>query len=273
MDYAFTPHLAPEKYITGGVIPTGDIYTFIPGISGGYPGGLRKFTLVKGSNLPELIKGNEIPCSVDEIEGDKLPVYSPQGRYVFNEGDVAHFVNAGGGGYGDPLDRDPLLVLRDVKNGATALTVAESVYGVIFNSNRQIDYAETEKTRKRIIQNRLDRGKKLKEGKIGVNDLRNFSRKRNISEYLRISKYEKGSVIQCNKCDYVFCDNNENYKLYSLMWEGYGSHIGLIADRHPKEGGEMIYREFYCPGCGTLIEVEPTIKGSSIFKDIALDFD
>lgn len=273
VDYSFTPHLAPEKFITGGVVPTGDIYTFIPGMSGGYPGGLRKFTLVQGSNLRELFKENKIPSSMDELKGNRLTLYSPQGRYVFNEGDVAHFVNAGGGGYGDALDRNPLLVLRDLENGATTSGVARSVYGVICDSNRKIDYAETETTRKKIIQNRLERGKKLKECKIDPKDLGNFDRKSNFSEYLRISKYEKGSIIQCNKCDYIFCDKGENYKLYSLIWEGYGNEIGLMADRHPKEGGEMIYREFYCPGCGTLLEVEPTIKGSSIFRDIELDFD
>ncbi len=273
VDYAFTPHLAPEKFITGGAIPTGDIYTFIPGMSGGYPGGLRKLTLVKDSNIQELIQENKIPSSVDELKGDKMAFYSPQGRYVFKEGDVAHFVNAGGGGYGDPLDRNPLMVLRDAENGATASGVARSVYGVIFNSNGQINVAETEITRKKIIQNRLKRGKKMKECNIGVKDLGNFTRSRNISEYLRISKYEKALVVQCNRCDYIFCDKTENYRLYALMWEGYGSQIGLMPDRHPKEGGEMIYREFYCPGCGTLLEVEPTIRGSSIFKDIELDFD
>lgn len=270
VDYSFTPHQAPEKFITGGVIPTGDIYTFIPGISGGYPGGLRNFTLIQRSNVRELFKGNKIPYSADELEGERLILYSPQGRYIFNEGDVAHFVNAGGGGYGDVLDRDPQLVLRDLKNGATTLDVASSVYGVVFDTSGDIDYVETEKTRKKIVRTRLERGKKLKEYMRDPKDLGNLKKKTLLSEYLRISRYEKGSVIQCSKCDYTFCGKGENYKLYSLMWEGYGSQVGLVVDRHPKEGGEMIYREFYCPGCGTLLEVEPTIKGSPIFKDIEL---
>lgn len=277
IDYAFTPHQAPEKFITGGVIPTGDIYTFIPGISGGYPGSLRSFKLIEGSNIRALFKEGKIPSSIDEIEGNRLTLYSPQGRYIFKEGDVAHFFVAGGGGYGDPLDRDPLLILKDVKNGATASSVAESVYGVIVNSKMEIDFTETEKTRQKIIEDRLKRGKKLDEysnkNKINLEDVGNFIRKINISEYLQILIYEKDSVIQCSKCNYIFCNKDENYKLFSLIDERYANQIGLIAEKHPKEGGEMIYREYYCPGCATLLEVEPTIKGSAMYRDIELIFD
>ena len=39
-------------------------------------------------------------------------------------------VTGGGGGYGDPLDRDPLLVLEDVLEGWVSVGAAESTYGV-----------------------------------------------------------------------------------------------------------------------------------------------
>ena len=39
-------------------------------------------------------------------------------------------VSGGGGGYGDPLDRDPLLVLEDVLEGWVSVGAAESTYGV-----------------------------------------------------------------------------------------------------------------------------------------------
>lgn len=37
----------------------------------------------------------------------------------------------GGGGYGDPFERDPSLVLSDVVNGYVSLDAAEREYGVV----------------------------------------------------------------------------------------------------------------------------------------------
>ena len=49
-----------------------------------------------------------------------------------NKGDVFRHVMAGGGGFGDPLDRDPDSVLRDVVEEKIGRETAESDYGVIF---------------------------------------------------------------------------------------------------------------------------------------------
>ena len=44
----------------------------------------------------------------------------------------AHVSSPGGGGFGDPLDRDPAAVLRDVRDGVVTQREAEEVYGVVF---------------------------------------------------------------------------------------------------------------------------------------------
>ena len=41
-------------------------------------------------------------------------------------------LTSGGGGYGDPLDRDPSLVLEDVLEGWVSRERALAVYGVAF---------------------------------------------------------------------------------------------------------------------------------------------
>ena len=45
-------------------------------------------------------------------------------------GDVVSFRTCGGGGYGPPEERDPQLVLRDVRDGKVSLKRAREVYGV-----------------------------------------------------------------------------------------------------------------------------------------------
>jgi hypothetical protein len=45
-------------------------------------------------------------------------------------GDVIRFCQASGGGYGDPLERDPFQVARDVRDELVSAATARSVYGV-----------------------------------------------------------------------------------------------------------------------------------------------
>ncbi|MFC4403406.1 hydantoinase B/oxoprolinase family protein [Gracilibacillus xinjiangensis] len=48
-------------------------------------------------------------------------------------GGIIQFYRAGGGGWGDPFERDPELVLEDVKNGYVSIEAAEKEYGVIID--------------------------------------------------------------------------------------------------------------------------------------------
>jgi N-methylhydantoinase B len=46
-------------------------------------------------------------------------------------GDIVRYVTPGGGGYGDPLRRDPQAVLADVRNGWVSVGAAQREYGVV----------------------------------------------------------------------------------------------------------------------------------------------
>jgi len=65
-------------------------------------------------------------------------------------GDVVRWVLPGGGGWGDPLERDPERVLRDVRNELVSPAVAERDYGVVIDTGRwKVDEAATVKLRAR----------------------------------------------------------------------------------------------------------------------------
>lgn len=76
------------------------------------------------------------------------------------EGDSFTRPSAGGGGLGDPLERDPKLVLEDVIDGYVSIERAEKDYGVVIREiDREIDLFEideaaTEEARKYIRENR-----------------------------------------------------------------------------------------------------------------------
>lgn len=57
-------------------------------------------------------------------------------------GDTVRIVSPGGGGYGDPLERDPALVLRDVRDGLVGADEALDDYGVVLGADG-VDEART----------------------------------------------------------------------------------------------------------------------------------
>jgi N-methylhydantoinase B len=72
----------------------------------------------------------------------------PSGLTFCDTGDLIEFYSAGGGGFGDPLERDPEDVLRDVFNGYVSVEQAEEAYGVVIDAETgRLDSAATEKIR------------------------------------------------------------------------------------------------------------------------------
>lgn len=63
-------------------------------------------------------------------------------------GDVIRHIQPGGGGWGNPLERDPAAVLRDVMNDKVSREKAEALYGVAIDSpNLRVDEAATKRKR------------------------------------------------------------------------------------------------------------------------------
>ena len=60
---------------------------------------------------------------------------NPYGLTQLKPGDVVVMDAAGGGGYGDSLDRDPELVESDVVEEYVSLKSAKEDYGVVINPN------------------------------------------------------------------------------------------------------------------------------------------
>jgi N-methylhydantoinase B len=69
----------------------------------------------------------------------------------FRRGDVFRYLIAGGGGWGDPLERLPERVLRDVRNEIIGADTARREYGVVVEPGRwAVDAAQTEALRARM---------------------------------------------------------------------------------------------------------------------------
>jgi N-methylhydantoinase B len=130
------------------------------GASGGYPAPNIAMHIIRNSDLKERFKRGEFPKGPEEIGGKRDYPY-PKSFETVNSDDVSVYWMGGGGGYGDPLERDPELVLKDVREGEVTIKYAKEAYGVVVNPRTlTIDSRLTEKQRKKMIQERLREGVK-----------------------------------------------------------------------------------------------------------------
>jgi N-methylhydantoinase B len=97
-------------------------------------------------------QGRRAGCYLkNDGEGTSLPGKITGDAQAFS---AVGLETAGGGGYGEPLDRDPALVLEDVLDGLVSRKEAREKYGVRFieSEERAVDYTATQSLRERLRQ-------------------------------------------------------------------------------------------------------------------------
>ena len=102
------------------------------GIDGGAPGGPSANTLIDG-------------------DGEHDVATMPMQSFIARRGDLFRMVSAGGGGYGDPRERDPDAVLEDVREEKVSREAARDVYGVVVAGDGAVDEAGTRALRGRSL--------------------------------------------------------------------------------------------------------------------------
>ena len=78
-------------------------------------------------------------------------------RIVLHAGDTLCLATGGGGGYGAPWRRDPLLVLDDVRDGKVSREAALREYGVALNEVGALDEAATDRIRRELAASHIAR--------------------------------------------------------------------------------------------------------------------
>jgi N-methylhydantoinase B len=88
-------------------------------------------------------------------DDDKAELLISKPTMMFRKGDVFRHIHAGGGGWGDPLERDPAAVLADVRNEFLSAEKAAADYGVVIDTATwQIDAVATAARRDEIRRKR-----------------------------------------------------------------------------------------------------------------------
>ena len=192
--------------------------------------------------------------------------------------DLFYFRWLGGGGYGDPLDRDPDAVARDLTNGRVSLQNAREVYGV----------AVTDDGLKPDLKETMELRHKIKERRLGVAHIAPFpsweewkerrnkkSQWQRLGEYLEISEISGRNLITCRKCNHVFCQADGNPKETAVLYKSPLAERSYLVP-HWKTNtsleiiGKLSILKFACPGCATVFALDVAEEGEPLMPDVVL---
>ena len=125
-----------------------------PGLEGGHPSNAMRYEMIRDSDAREWLERDVIPEDKSDINGE-TDVLPPKVETQQGVDDVYYCLWQGGGGYGDPIDREPEAVAEDVEEGYVSETEAEDTYGVVLNDG-DVDTGATEKRREMIRDDRFE---------------------------------------------------------------------------------------------------------------------
>ena len=263
MGLAVTPHDADELHTM--VVGHGVQVPNSVGQFGGMPGAcayhlLRTRSLPSptseggvGGGIAELIDANAHMHDLLEA-GDSVRRFdSKPGHFPLHRGDVFAYSFQGGGGYGDPIRRDPGRVARDVHNGLVTPPWAATLYGVVLRDG--VVDVEATRTRRREIRSERLGGRTPK-----------AEPPENTGMAAVCPRIDDGKRFRC-LCGADFGPATEDWKVRAhrreLVPQACGPHLTLHA--------ELELREFVCADCGTLLEVEVARHGQESLATVVLD--
>lgn len=155
---AETPHL-----IVGG-IGLGKNTAAIPGIYGGYPAGVSGLEMVRDTDLKDrVLEKRDLPNTpeaiTDHLQGTFESLHPSSSAKVVGTGDIVRPYFHGGGGLGDPIEREPDAIVRDLREKLTTLRTAREVYCVdVDPDSPEVNREGTETLRKARRLERLASG-------------------------------------------------------------------------------------------------------------------
>ena len=136
-----------------------------PGLFGGYAGGINPFLEIRNTDWETIFRKSSelVPLNYHELAiSDDIRYNATQfvPDDLFQNGDGVANGSGSSGGYGDVLERDPDLIVEDVRKGITSAWTARNVHQISFDEDTlEVDFSETEKLRAQERERRKKQGK------------------------------------------------------------------------------------------------------------------
>lgn len=222
------------------------------GARGGYPGGSASAILIEGCDPITQLKGRHLEDDPAEWGGDRhmLP---PKHPFELRTGDVFISIPHGGGGYEDPLLRQPERVARDVLEAHVSPAEAERVYGTRLEPDSLAVLEEETKALRTDIRRR-----RLEAAEVDLIDPASVETLDRDDPFERI---EGGVLAQGTE---AFCPHCEQWisSLQDYIRTGlptFTTDLGeagpWVSKRHGGVSPNFVLEHAVCPRCGALLDV------------------
>ena len=220
-----------------------------PGLFGGLPSPAGHYLLSSGTDLSTWIGNQTVPAGIEDLKAEhSAPLRAKSNGAPLNEGDVLEIRVGGGGGYGDPLEREPARIARDVALGYTSVDAANSIYGVALKDDGDVDAHGTATLRDRLRRTRSSwRASQTTDDAPTTTATGKPSR----LVHATIASVDRDGdrVLACDRCGHVYCGHGGNYKAAASLDESPVTTIPSAADPSFYVDEKIVLRRFCCPGC------------------------
>ena len=260
----FIPHntesITQDTLSSGNATPTGT------GMMGGYPGETNEYKYKRNSDIQSHIEPGQMVDDISELNGEDVTLQLRQVDFQQQPVDVYAVVCSAAGGFGDPLDRDTKLVQMDIEGNAVTVEAAREIYGVIVDPDTlEVNQDATYKLRADTRHHRLKgySGTPIRcDGEIVIH----------VTENLDLRSDAGREVYCCAKCQTEVGLLGSNYKEHCIrIDEPVTKSNVLIGEPSRFIDDTPEFRQFSCPGCGTLIENEIAMRGEPVLMDIHIE--
>jgi N-methylhydantoinase B len=258
----FVPHRT--EVITQDTLSSGNAIPTSTGMMGGYPATVNVYKFKRDTDIRERLARREMVGDIAEIAGTPEELGLRQENFAQRPQDVYAVIWTAAGGFGDPLERDPERVWKDVvENRAVSRAAAREIYGVVVTDDDRLDAAATQqlRTARRDAHRRKDGTSRILAGKVVAR----------ITDNLEVRKENGGLHTACAKCATDLGPVRANYKDHAVRVDN------EITAANPNVGDwkryideRPVFRQFFCPGCGALLENEIAREGDPVLRDIEL---
>ena len=251
----FIPHNT-EKIIHD-TLSSGNATPTATGMMGGYPGATNGYRFKRSSDVLERMADSHLVEDVDDLSGEDVTLGLRQIEFLQTASDVYAVLCSAAGGFGDPLDREPESVRADVEQYSVTAEVAKQIYGVVL-AEGAIDMAATEALRSERRAQRKGNGSVERSDEPVVVEL-------------TANLHLRGGNYCCAKCAVKLAQRDSNYKDGCVCEDhAVSSSNPLIGDPVRFIDDDPVFRQFFCPGCGSLIENEVAMRTDPYLMDLSL---
>jgi N-methylhydantoinase B len=259
----FIPHNTPR--IVQDTLSSGNAFPTSTGMMGGYPGTVNIYRFVTDSDIGEHLTQSRMISDISEVSGKEVTLGLREENFEQRPQDVYSVTWSAAGGFGDPMDRDPELVFDDWFGALISADVALAIYGVrIDEGASRVDLNATAEHRKAVRGSRLESASVPPRFAAGDVLFR-------ATAQLDVRRNGGPARFSCVRCSTDLGPVVDNYKDHCLLEENpITMAVPLAGDSRRYVDATPIFRQFFCPGCGGLVENEVASRGSAFVRDVAL---